>query len=151
MRIIGDGELKASLSSLIDKFGLTNKIKMVGALPPSLIAQEMAKSDIFLVPSLFEGLPTVIKEAMAVGLPVIASNIGGIPEIITDGYNGFLVESKNAAALANKIEYVLNNLGNLNIIKINARKTIEGRFNTIKQMKLIEDLYGSLIKENTND
>ena len=65
--------------------------------------------DIFILPSLWEGLPTSIIEAMAIGLPIIASNVGGLPELIDDGENGILIEPRSPQQLASSILYLLKN------------------------------------------
>jgi len=69
----------------------------------------MVASDIFVLPSLSESFGIVNIEAMASGLPIIATKVGGIPEIIKDGENGFLVEPKNPEQIAERILYLLSN------------------------------------------
>ena len=69
----------------------------------------MAKSDIFVLPSLSEGFPNVILEAMAAGLPIISSNVGGVPDIIQDEVNGLLVEPMNSKEIAEKVLFILTN------------------------------------------
>ncbi len=79
--------------------------------------------DIFILPSLWEGLPTSIIEAMAMGLPIIASNVGGIPELIDDGVNGILIEPQSTQQIASSILYLLKNrdvakeMGERNVIR----------------------------------
>jgi len=66
-------------------------------------------ADIFVLSSLGEGFPNVLLEAMAAGLPIVATKVGGVPEIVTDRENGFLVEPRNSPQLAEKILFLLQN------------------------------------------
>jgi len=79
----------------------------MGKVPNEKVPEYMAAADIFVLPSLSEGFPVVIVEAMASGLPIVATNITGLPEIVHDGENGFLVEPKNPAELAERILLLL--------------------------------------------
>lgn len=69
----------------------------------------MATSDVFVLPSLSEGFPVVSLEAMASGLPIVATKVGGLPEIVKDGENGFLVEPKSPEQIAERVLLFLNN------------------------------------------
>lgn len=103
--IIGDGEEKKELQQKISEFGLEKKVFLLGRrddAPKLLIA-----FDIFLFPSVKEGLPFAILEAGMAGLPTIASAVGGIPEIITDMQTGILIRPKNQDEIIRAIEYIL--------------------------------------------
>ncbi|NLI56859.1 glycosyltransferase family 4 protein, partial [bacterium] len=80
----------------------------IGEINNSLVPEYLIESDIFVLPSLSEGFPVVVLEAMASGLPVVATNVGGLPEIIQENKNGFLVEPQNPRDLAKKILFLLN-------------------------------------------
>jgi glycosyltransferase involved in cell wall biosynthesis len=96
--------------------------------------------DVLLVPSTWqETMPRVIQEAMAVGLPTIASSVGGIPEIINHGINGLLFSPGNQTDLAEKVYSIYANPGILSEMKINARKTIEQRFNLETMINELEN------------
>jgi glycosyltransferase involved in cell wall biosynthesis len=90
--IIGDGEEKASLTMLIQKLGLKEKVFLLGRIPEA--RQLLPAFDIFTLTSRTEALPYALLEAGSAGLPVLASRVGGIPEIIEDGVSGLLVEPK---------------------------------------------------------
>lgn len=110
--IVGDGPLKESLQRQAES--IKNKVEFLGAKSHTELARIYASSDIFVAPSVTtkdgskEGLGLVLLEAMASGLPVVGSESGGIPEIIQDGYNGFLVEEKSVEQLTKKIRCLID-------------------------------------------
>jgi glycosyltransferase involved in cell wall biosynthesis len=108
--IIGNdqGERKI-LDELIAKFHLEKKICFIANVSQENIFRYMMASDIFILPSMSEGFPNVLLEAMACGIPIIASNIGGISEIIQDERNGLLVQPRNPEDIGNKILLLLKN------------------------------------------
>jgi colanic acid/amylovoran biosynthesis glycosyltransferase len=107
--IVGDGPLSSQLSARVDALGLSDTVKLHGALASEALRPLMARAHALLVPSLtasdgdMEGLPVVIMEAMALGLPVIASHHSGIPELVRDGETGRTVPEGDAPALASAI------------------------------------------------
>ena len=99
--ICGDGPLRAPLETQIMEAGLSNHIKLLG--PWEDISPLLASADIFVLPSRWEGLSRALMEAMAAGLPVIAAEVDGIKDLVTDGVNGLLVASGDAERLGNSI------------------------------------------------
>jgi colanic acid/amylovoran biosynthesis glycosyltransferase len=112
--IIGEGPLENELRGQIDELRLQNNIALTGAKPQSQVRQRLAAANAFVLPSVIDpdggmdNLPTVIMEAMATGLPVVSTNIGGIPEMVIENETGFLVQPGDAAAMANAIQTVIN-------------------------------------------
>ena len=96
--IIGDGKLLHELIALADRLEISDQISFLGARAD--INEFLSAIDVFVMPSLWEGQPIALLEALALGKPCIASAVDGIPEIITDGVNGYLVQSKDVEALA---------------------------------------------------
>jgi glycosyltransferase involved in cell wall biosynthesis len=97
-----DGDL-ALAAEKINKHHLEEKCELIGDVREERKSQLLASADIFVLPSHNEGLPIALLECMASGMAVISTSVGGIPEIIVDGYNGFLVEPGNVDALAEKL------------------------------------------------
>jgi glycosyltransferase involved in cell wall biosynthesis len=87
---------------------LREKILLKGFVENKNIPSLMKNSDIFILPSISEGIPNVVLEAMAVGLPIVATRVGGVPELIKDAENGFLVPARSSEQLAEKILLLLN-------------------------------------------
>jgi glycosyltransferase involved in cell wall biosynthesis len=101
---------KKYLLSIINKYGLQEYFRIfTKKVPYSEMPSYMAAADVFVLPSLSEGMPTTILEAMASGVPVVASRVGGIPDIVVHGHNGMLVEPADVTGLAESILKVLLN------------------------------------------
>lgn len=109
LMLVGDGEEGESLEGLVKELNLEKQITFVGKVPNESIPQYMAASDVLVLPSLSEGFSIVLLEAMASGLSIVATKVGGVPEVIKDGENGFLVESESSKKIAEKVLLLLNN------------------------------------------
>lgn len=106
--ILGSGPLEMKLREKIEKLDLKQRVLLVGWEPHNNIPLWMNASDIFVLPSLNEGFPTVIPEAMACGKPVIGTKVGGIPDAISDDSVGILVNPRDRETLAQGILEALN-------------------------------------------
>ena len=98
--LIGEGPLLQSLSNSAVALGISDSIIFIGPQPQTIVAQWMQAANLLCLPSHMEGLPNVILEALAQSLPVVASNVGGIPEVITHNKNGLLVPANKSDKLA---------------------------------------------------
>ena len=107
--IIGRGGYKSQLEKLVSELGLEGKVEFVDHVPQAALRDYMRMCRVLVLPSLSEGLPRVLIEAMACGKPVIGTNVGGIPSLIHDGVNGFLIPPNDPEALAEKLIYLLSN------------------------------------------
>ena len=96
--VVGDGELRPQVEKYVQEHGLEGGVRLLGQR--SDIPEILAASDIFVLSSFWEGLPYTIIEAMMAGLPVVATRVGGVPELVEDGVTGFLVPPKDPGALA---------------------------------------------------
>ena len=99
LEIVGDGELRADLEAQVRGLGLEDRVTFLGEQPKREVARLMREAGLFVLPSLAENLPVVLIEAMASGLPSVATRVGGVPEMLGDG-DGELVQPGDAAALA---------------------------------------------------
>lgn len=107
LTFIGGGTLLNKFKELSTELKLDDQVEFIGHLSnPSEIAEKLKASDLFILPTMTEGLPRVILEAMASGLPCIATDVGGIPELLSERA---LVNHKNISSLSNKIQYFANN------------------------------------------
>jgi glycosyltransferase involved in cell wall biosynthesis len=106
--IIGAGSEKEKSESLVHELGLENRVFLIGWVDHKGVWSYLKQSTVFVLPSLSEGTPRAILEAMMCGLPVVATKVGGIPEMIEDGVNGLLVSPKNEKALAKALTHVLS-------------------------------------------
>jgi N-acetyl-alpha-D-glucosaminyl L-malate synthase BshA len=107
--LVGDGTEREYLENLTKEYDLEKYVNFLGKISNLKIPEYMMASDLFVLPSLSEGVPLVILEAMASGLSIIASNVGGLPEIIHDKENGFLVEPGQPEKIAEKVLQLLEN------------------------------------------
>lgn len=113
--IVGDGPLRPMLSFRIHEYGLTGRVDLKGALPSDETLKRMAEADILIAPSRtasdgeVEGIPNVLKEAMCLGLQVIATRHAGISELVEDGVNGILVSENAPEEIAKALDELIQN------------------------------------------
>jgi len=109
--IIGDGEERDSLQQEISRLGLDDVVHLQGSLPNLEVMEWMGRAKVFVLPSLHEGFPNALLESMSVGTPVITTMVAGIPSIVSEGIEGFLVPHSNEQALSEKIIELLGDDG----------------------------------------
>jgi len=136
--IVGDGELRPELEKMIREKGLERKVFLLGQIPDAY--RLLPAFDVFVLPSVKEGFPWALIEAMSAKLPVIATEVGAVTEIVDDHKNGLLVKPKDPAGLADKIKEVLENDHLRNELGIQAHQTVLFKFELDKMVKRIEDL-----------
>jgi glycosyltransferase involved in cell wall biosynthesis len=132
VELIGDGKERAALETLADKLDLGNRVNFQGWLPPHQVKNAMKEATLLVHPSigLGDAVPTVIKESMALGAPVVASAIAGIPELLDGGRCGMLVPPRNVEALASAIQGCLDNQAMRRKYADTARQYAEQQFDT---------------------
>jgi glycosyltransferase involved in cell wall biosynthesis len=121
LMIIGSGPLKAQLERTVKKEGLSNHVTFLGQVNHEWIPFWMNACDLFVLPSMREGFPTVLPEAMACGKPIVATQVGGIPEILVDEELGLLVKPGQPPALSSAIDDALRRKWNTEHILAFAR------------------------------
>jgi glycosyltransferase involved in cell wall biosynthesis len=102
--VAGDGEHRQALEARVDDLGIGSSVRFLGAVPRPEMLRWYGTADIFCLPSLYEGFPLAILEAMAAGLPVVSTTVSGIPEAVEHGVTGLLVPPEDAAGLASALE-----------------------------------------------
>ncbi|MCX6796383.1 MAG: glycosyltransferase family 4 protein [Candidatus Falkowbacteria bacterium] len=106
--LVGEGKEKGEIGKMITGLNLSGSVKLLGNLSHKQTLTEIKKSEIFVCPSLAEGLGNVFIEAQACGVPPIGTHVGGIPDVIQDGENGLLIEPKNSNQIRDAILSLLN-------------------------------------------
>lgn len=144
--LVGDGAYGASLRDLISDRYLQDHIVMAGHRTD--IPDMLAISDLFVLPSLGDALPTVLIEALASGTPTIATDVGGIPEIIEHNKNGLLVPPANAQMLTKACLQLLNNKEEASRLSNAGLEIAKERFSVEKQVELLGNIYMELINPN---
>ena len=140
---IGDGPLRKELELQVKRHGLDSIIQFLGFR--SDIKELLGVFDIFILPSLFEGLPNVILEAMACGKPVIATNVSGIPEVVVDHQTGILIPPKDSDAIVQAIFEMLQDPGKIKMMGRMSRERVEKKFNLEGQVNAFIRLYEKML------
>lgn len=124
--------------------GIADRIALPGWLDGAARDAELARAGVFCLPSHAEGLPMAVLEAMAAGKAVVASSVGGIPELVQDGVNGLLVPAHDAAALAAALARLLDDDSLRRQLGVQARATVEARYSTRAVCGRLAAIYNDL-------
>jgi colanic acid/amylovoran biosynthesis glycosyltransferase len=147
LTVVGAGPERDNLESLTSELDLCNVVQFTGSLSEDQIIGRMKQSDVFVLASHAEPLGVVYMEAMAMEVPTIGTNAGGVPEIISDGHDGLLVPPGDDKALAEAIASLMKNPELRRKLARNGRRTIIQRFDSrISAATLHQQLFGSLPK-----
>ncbi|MBK7378247.1 MAG: glycosyltransferase [Ignavibacteriales bacterium] len=143
--LVGQGSLEKKLKQLTQELNIEEEVIFTGFIPPQEVSRYHNSLDIAVYPSIYEGFGVAIAESMSCSKPVIASNVGGIPELIESGKNGLLVESKNVKYLSEAIEkLILNKELRIKLGEM-AREKILNEYSWEKSLNLMLDLYSHAI------
>jgi glycosyltransferase involved in cell wall biosynthesis len=152
--IIGKGPSKKLYEQLIIAHGLSEHVKIYSWDQQSALVKKLENTHIFVLPSATsskgdqEGIPNSLKEAMAMGIPVVSTYHAGIPELVEDGISGFLVPEKNVEALANKIEHLINHPEIWSQMGRNGRSKIERNFEINKENDKLKQILLKFFQRN---
>jgi glycosyltransferase involved in cell wall biosynthesis len=141
--IIGDGLERAALEALADDLGVNNRIHWAGHRRD--VERLLPAFDLFVQPSLHEGLPNTVLEAMAAGLPVAATSVGGTPEVVVDGATGLLVSPRNPEALAQAITTLLRDSDLRRKMGRAGQERVARHFSVERMVQQTQDLYEQLL------
>lgn len=125
LKILGTGPLESRLKLEAESYNLKARVEFIGEIPHHDIPKYLYEADIFVRPSLSEGQGISFIEAMAVGLPVVATPVGGIPDFLIDGETGLFCEPKNPESIADALKKLIENDDFRKNISENARKMVE--------------------------
>ncbi len=140
---VGDGELKDSLRTKSRILGIRDRVFLTGFRED--IPEILSILDLFVLPSHLEGLCTSLMDAMYMGVPVVATTAGGIPEVIENGKTGLLVPPKNPSALAEAIIELLRDKSKREIFAAEGKKRVLQEFTASKMVDRVEEVYLTLI------
>jgi glycosyltransferase involved in cell wall biosynthesis len=110
-RFVGDGPTRAQVEALTRARGLEGQVAFTGLRSPGEVRTLLQHADVFVLPSLWEGMPGAVMQAMATGLPVVATDVAGTNELVGEGVTGYLVPPKDPAALADRLQRLLADPG----------------------------------------
>lgn len=143
--LVGSGPLQSELGERIDRLGLMENVRLLGSKPHQEIPLWLGAADALILPSLSEAFGIVNAEALAMGIPVIASRIGGIPEVVEDGRSGLLIEPGSSQAIAEALDSILKGAGRLACLREGA--TLKPEYDTQVSAKRVRETYLSLLKQ----
>ncbi|MEN3044919.1 MAG: glycosyltransferase family 4 protein [Candidatus Hydrothermales bacterium] len=145
--IVGDGPLKNDLFKLTSELKIDEKVNFLGFVDKSVLLKEYLTSSIFVLPAIFdskgdtEGLGVVLIESMYFGTPVIATSVGGIVDIVIDGYNGFLVKEKDVTGLALAMDRLVSDSTLQEKFVKNAKEFVNKNFSWQNIVNSFEKIY----------
>jgi glycosyltransferase involved in cell wall biosynthesis len=139
----GDGDL-GKVERYAAAMNMAARVKMRGWLDQEASEQLLSRAAAFVLPSYAEGLPMSLLEAMAAGCPVVATRVGGIPDLITDGVDGLLVAPGDPHALAAALQRILRDPAFARQLGNAARRTIANRYTAERSLERLEQIYAGL-------
>lgn len=151
--LVGDGGLRGQLLEQIERLNIQDVIDMVGPMPQPEIIKFMKSANMMIAPSVIsedgdrDGLPTVLLESMALGTPVISTQVAGIPELVQDGATGLCVPPNDPEALADAIERLLDDPELCKTLSLNSRALIEREYDEDKNVAVLQQLFNAAINK----
>jgi len=149
--LIGDGPERNTLEKLIEQHDLWQHIELLGVVLQERIQEYYNQADAFILTSVSEGIPVVIMEAMSKELPIIASDITGIPELVEEGVSGYLVPSKQPQAYADAVKKLIENPEQRIEMGKKGREKIQAEFDIEKNIQQLYEIYHTQLKEKSID
>ena len=156
LTVVGDGPDRSLLEARADELGLSEQVDFVGYQSQAAVRDYLQKTDVFVLPSFAEGVPVVLMEALMSGVPVVATQIAGVSELVEEGVNGFLVPPSNGERLGDRIQTLLldgalrQQLGTQGALKVSAQFDINQE--SQKLAKLLSAATGEVeVTENKSE
>ena len=139
--IVGDGQCKPELLDQVNALGVNKSVTFAGYQDHETVLSFVKSSEIFIMPSRYEGTPIALLEAASLGIPVIASNVGGIPELVQDQVHALLVPPDDPQSLAQAVKRIINDKKLAETLSANAVERIKEKFNIDRQLELTWSAY----------
>ena len=145
--IVGSGEREGFLRECVRDHGVEEHVEFLGHVSDDRLSRELQEAELFVLPCVIASdgdrdvIPVVLKEAMATETPCVSTTISGIPEMITDGHDGVLVEPNNAEAVARGVGGLLDDPQRRTQLGQNARETVEGNFDISSSVDKLQDIF----------
>ncbi len=151
--IVGRGPEEKVLHELIQRYGLNKQVRLLGAMPQERVRELLQQADVFVLPCVVandgdqDGIPVVLMEAMAMGVPVVSTFLSGIPELVESGVNGLLVSPREETALARAIAVLLQDAEKRARMGAAGRRKVLGEFNIERSAARLLVLFEGLAAE----
>jgi colanic acid/amylovoran biosynthesis glycosyltransferase len=146
LTVVGDGEDRSFLEQMSLQLGLQERVNFVGYKSQTEVRQYLQQSEVFVLPSFAEGIPVVLMEAMAAGVPVVATQIAGISELVEDGINGYLVPPGDSISLTKRIESLLGDGELRSRLGASGRLKVEREFNLDREVERLYRVMNSALQ-----
>ncbi|MEW5985372.1 MAG: glycosyltransferase [Chloroflexota bacterium] len=141
--VVGGGDHEAILRAEAARCGVAERVIFTGVRDD--VPQLLSEAHVFVLPTFADALPTVLAEAMAAGRPIVASNVGGVPEMVEHGRNGLLVPPADPAALAQACIHLLNHPAQAQAMGRAGRAIVQQRFDARRQVRRLVEIYEELL------
>jgi glycosyltransferase involved in cell wall biosynthesis len=141
--VVGQGPLEEEMRTLHETLGLGSSVDILGYRPDAI--RVLAGSDIFVLASHYEGYPVAVMEALAIGLPIVATSVGGIPEAVREGVEGLLVPPREPELLADAIEALVRDPSR-RLTMAKAAATRGRRYDIVEAVRRSEQIYREIVK-----
>jgi glycosyltransferase involved in cell wall biosynthesis len=144
--LVGDGPLEPALRKQAEELRIHDRVKFAGSVPNRELAPYYSAADVFALPSKFDNSPNAVLEAMACEVPVVATNVGGVPRYVTDGKTGLLVET-DPEALAEALEHLLSDAPLRTRLVAGGSEMVRSRFSWRRSAVRLVELYERLLRQ----
>lgn len=143
LTLVGDGPDRGRIEEAIDRLALNDCVELTGALTVDGVRRALARADVFVLPSFAEGIPVVLMEAMASGVPCVSTRVNGIPELIEHGRTGLLTAAGDVDGLADQLERLADDPGLRSALAHEARAEIEARYDLDTNVQRLSDQFAA--------
>jgi L-malate glycosyltransferase len=146
LQLAGDGPYMTKYMKLTEDLGISDNVEFLGRIAHEDVPDFISSLHIFVISSLIESFGVSAVEAQACGVPVVATNVGGLPEVVLDGETGYLIPSKDPAALADKLLYLYKDSSEREKLGRNGRDHVINHYDWEENSKRMIDIYNEIVK-----